>query len=191
MRYLMLAALLLNTGWAVEVMAQSETRQSDELRPSASDGGQVELLPERPVDEGSDPANTKATAETVNGLALVITIDGAAVTLDSAVLARVPRNLARADRKLDGDIVRARGYANGQLVATTVAPDNVINASEGDGLVRMERRQIVLVLAADRPIDRVEIEAAATNAKASLDVGAAYTKICEADPASQWCARSK
>jgi hypothetical protein len=90
---------------------------------------------------------------------------------------------------VEGDQVRATAFIGNQSVATTVVPDNVLNASEGGGLVRTDKRQISLALAADRPVDTVTIEALATNARATLDVRQAYARACEADRSSKWCRR--
>ena len=160
---------------------------ADRPSPTASDGGKAELLPPRPLADSADPLNQHVAQETVDGVVLVVTIDGASVTLDSATLARIPRRMARTDRATDGDAVKATAFAGGQAIATTVVPDNVINASEGDGLVRTTRRQITLTIASDRPIDTVQVEAPATGASGSLDVRSAYAQICDADPKSKWC----
>jgi hypothetical protein len=164
--------------------AQTDERQP---MPSASPGGKVEIIAPKPLDAASDPVNARSTEATADGLAIMVTIDGSNVTLDSAAFARVPRVLARADRKVEGDVVRAVAFAGGQRVALTVVPDMTLNASEGGGLVRTTKRQVALVLAADRPIERVEIEAPATNARGSLDVRSAYAEICRADPKNKWC----
>lgn len=157
--------------------------------PSASDGGTVEILPATPIAPDVDPVMRLVADATADGLVLSVTIDGANVRLDAAVLARVPKRQARGDRAIEGDFVRATAFAGAQLVATTVVPDNVINASEGSGLVRTEKRQLSLALAADRPVDTVVIEAPATGARASVDVRPAYARACEADRNSKWCRR--
>ncbi|MEW6703345.1 MAG: hypothetical protein AB1430_00655 [Pseudomonadota bacterium] len=155
--------------------------------PRASDGGKAELLPPRPLAATEDPVNRKAVEDTVDGLALSLTIDGPNVTLDTAVAARVPRRLARADRNAGDNVVKATAFAGGRALSTTVVPDPVLNASEGEGLVRLTRRQVSLVLAADQAVDRVTIEAPATGASATLDVRQAYARLCEADRAGKWC----
>jgi|KBSMisStandDraft_5_1062788.scaffolds.fasta_scaffold211653_2 hypothetical protein len=165
-------------------IAQTDERQP---MPSASAGGKVEIIPPKPLDASADPVNARSNEATTDGLAIVITIDGANVTLDSAAFARVPRTLARADRKVEGDVVRAVAFVGSQRIASSVVPDTTVNASEGAGIVRVTKRQVVLVLAADRPIERVEIEAPATNARGSLDVRSAYAEICKADPGNKWC----
>lgn len=156
-------------------------------QPTASHGGKAELLPPRAVAEADDPVNQKAATDSVDGVVLTITIDGANVSLDGAALARVPRRAARGDRDPVGDAVKVAGMIGGKVVTTTIVPDNVVNASEGGGLVRTTRRQIVVALATDRPLDSVSVEAPATAAKATLDVRAAYARICAADPRSRWC----
>lgn len=157
--------------------------------PTASDGGKAVLIPPRPIAPEADPVNVKVAADTVDGLVVTVTIDGPAVTLDSAVPARVPRRLARADRQAGEQFVKATAFSGGTAVSTTVLPDVVLNASEGSGLVRLTRRQIALVLSADRAIDTVTIEAPATGASATLDVRAAYARFCEADRNNKWCPR--
>jgi hypothetical protein len=99
----------------------------------------------------------------------------------------VPRRQARSDRAGGADVVRATAFLGAQALATTVVPDTVLNASEGGGLVRTERRQIALVLALDRAVDTVVVEALATNARATLDVRQAYARACETDRSSKWC----
>jgi hypothetical protein len=190
MRIHMLAGLLAGGLW-VPVLAAQSAAQQQVPQPSASDGGKVEVQPARPVAETADELNGLVTTATVDGLVLAVTIDRATVTLNSVVLARVPRSSTGADRKVAGDVVRATAYINNEAVATTVTPDNVVNASEGEGLVRTERRQIVIALASDRPIERVEIDAPATGARATLDVRAAYAEFCKADPAGKWCPRNR
>lgn len=157
--------------------------------PSASGGGKAEWLPARPLADSTDPLTQAVVEQTADGLILLVTIDGATVTLDSAVPARVPRRQARGARVAGGDVVKATAFAGGRAIATTVVPDTVLNASEGGGLVRTERRQIALMLAADRPIESVVVEALATAASATLDVSPAYARICEADRNSKWCPR--
>jgi hypothetical protein len=170
---------------------QEQNAEAAPLAPSASNGGKAELLPPRPLAAEADPLNRRVAADTVDGLILTVTIDGDAVVLDSAVAARVPRKLARAERDPGPDAVKATALANGQVISTTVVPDTVINAQEDGGLVRTPRRQIALVLATDRPADTVAIEAPATGARASLDVRSAYAEICRADPRNKWCARGR
>lgn len=160
-----------------------------EPAPSASDGGKVEVIPATPVAPDADPVMRLVAEATVDGLVVSVTIDGASVRLDAAVLARVPKRQARGDRAVEGDFVRATAFAGGHVVATTIVPDNVINASEGGGLVRTEKRQLSLALSADRPVETVVVEAPATGARASLDVRPAYARACEADRNSKWCRR--
>jgi hypothetical protein len=157
--------------------------------PTASHGGKAQLLPPKPISEADDPVNQRVAADTVDGLVVVVTIDGTKVTLDSASPARVPKRMTRAERVTGGDTVKATAFAGGKVISTTLVPDNVVNASEGEGLVRNVRRQISLALKTDSPVDTVTIEAPATGAMASLDVRFAYAQICKADPKSKWCPR--
>lgn len=166
--------------------APAQTRDDTANTPRASDGGKVVLVEPRPVAESQDEVNTRVLAETANGLALSLTIDGSTVRLDAATAARVPRRQARSTRE-EGDLVTLTGLSSGRVVATTVVPDAVLNASEGDGLVRLARRQIAAVLVADVPIDTLQVSAPATAASATLDVRPAYARLCEAAPNHDWC----
>ena len=191
MRFLVFAALWSSVFMVARVSAQTAEPEEEETRPAASDGGKVEVLPSRPIEQDADQLNELVAAETVDGLVLVVTIDRASVTLDSAVPARVPRRLTGPDRKIAGDVVRTTGFVNNEEIASTVTADNVVNASEGGGLVRTERRQITIVLAAERPIESVAIDAPATGAIARLDVRAAYAEYCKADPTGKWCPKAR
>jgi hypothetical protein len=179
--------------FALPSIAQTQEQPVDEPAtvgtPEASDGGRVQTLPPRPVPEADDPVNRLVAATTVDGIVVAVTIDGPTVTLDAAAPARVPRRVTRQRRETGADTVRFTALSNGQVVATTVVPDNVINAHEEQGLVRVTRRQIVAALAIDRPVDTVRVEAPATGATGTLDVRAAWARICEADPSSRWCPR--
>ena len=168
---------------------QSQPGSEGPAEPTASHDGKAELRPPRPVAEGEDPLNQLVGRQTVDGVVLSITIDEATVTLDAIAPARVPRRTARANRDPGGDRVTVTGLVNGETVATTVVPDNVLNASEGEGLVRTPRRQIAVALATDRPLDEIRVEAPATGAKATLDARPAYARICAADPNNKLCAR--
>ena len=127
--------------------------------PVASHGGRVELVPGAPVQEDDDPVNRLVASETVDGLLLSITLDGATASLDSAVLARIPKRLARPDRQVHGDAVEVRGLIDGQEATRTTVPDNLVNASEGDGLVRKEDswlgREVVVVNTGQEAVDHL------------------------------------
>lgn len=187
MRIYLLAALCSGVLFSALVSAQTTTAQQELARPTASDGGKAEIVPARPVAESADQLNGLVTAATVDGLVLTVTIDRSVVTLDSAMAARVPRSSTGSNRKVAGDVVRATAFIGNEVIGTTVTPDNVVNASEEGGLVRTERRQIVIAIAAERPIERVEIDAPATGARATLDVRSAYAEFCKADPGGKWC----
>lgn len=173
------------------LFADQEETGGDQAAPSASHGGEARLLPPRPVAEDEDAVNQRVAGDTVDGLVVSVTIDGATVSLDSATPARIPRNKALSQRETGGDQVTATAFASGTAVSTTIVPDNVVNASEELGLVRTTRRQIVLLLASDQPIDTVQIEAPATGASASLDVRSAYADICDKDEKNKWCPRKR
>lgn len=180
--------------WAAMAMAMplcAQTRgEPDDVvagEPVASDGGRATITRTEPLPEDADPLNAMVAADTVDGLLLSFTIDGTQVRLDSAVPARVPRAKTRPRENLEGDRVTVTGLANGTVIARNVVPDNVINASEGQGLVRTTKRQIALALATDRALDTVQVEAPATQATQSLDVRSAYAPYCKADPRGQWC----
>jgi hypothetical protein len=161
---------------------------TDNNGPAASDGGKAVLIEPRPLAEADDPVNARVLADTANGLALSLTLDGTTVRLDGAVPARVPRRQARTTRE-DGDLVTVTGLSGGRVVATTVVPDAVLNASEGTGLVRVSRRQVSVVLVSATPIDTIQVSAPATAASATLDVRAAYARLCEVAPQHEQCPR--
>ena len=169
---------------------QAAPGSSERPVPTATDGGTAVLVAPRPIPADSDPVTQRVSADTADGLVIVVTIDGAKVSLDSAVPARIPRRRARADRNVEGDSVKATAFSGGQAISSTVVPDNVINVQEGRaGVVRTEKRQITIGLLADRPVDTVAIEAAATGASGSLDVRPVYARLCELDRNSKWCRR--
>jgi hypothetical protein len=160
MRACRLAVSLASALW-IGGVAEAQTK------PAAPD------LEARPVDASADPVNRKSAASTVDGLVLVVTIDGSSIRLDGATPARIPR--AAAERKRPaGDRVTAVGLAGGARVSETSSADAVLNAEEGGGLVRASRRQVTLSLPAPRALDTVEVSAPATGASARLDVRAAY-----------------
>lgn len=142
-------------------------------------------LEPRPVAADSDPVNHQGEAA-VDGLVLTVTIDNASITLDTAVLARVPPGSGT--RGAGGDRVTVVGFAAGARVSEASAPDGVLNIQEGVGLVRMTKRQVVLSLPAPRALDAVEVNAPATGATARLDVRAAYAPYCkEYRPDNKYC----
>ena len=161
-------------------------------RPQASDGAEVSLSQPTPVSEADDPVNQRVTADTVDGLVIALTIDGPQIRLDSASPARIPKSAQRANREGFGDAgsVRATAFSGGQRAGSVEVPDNVLVASEGDGLVRLTRRQLTIAIPVDRAVDRVEVEAPATNARATLDVSAAYEAWCRGDPRGRWCPKA-
>ncbi|MFT7776587.1 hypothetical protein [Roseateles sp.] len=167
--------------------AGAQTNESANPMPLASDGGKAVLVEPRPVAESDDPVNGRVLAGTANGLALSLTIDGGTITLNSVAAARVPMRQARPSRDDAADTVTITGLSGGRIVASTVVPDAVLNASEGDGLVRLTRRQVSAVLVASTPIDTLQVSAPATAASATLDVRAAYARLCEAAPGHDWC----
>ncbi len=170
--------------------AQPAGNGGDQKAPYASHGGTVRVLPEKAIDPAEDPLNAFAEEQTVDGLVVSFTIDGETITLDSAVVARVPLMAANREGKdLEGDMVFVTGYAGERVVAKAAVPDVLRNAQEGEGLVLTTRRQLSVVLAADTPIDKVEIEAPATDARASLYTGGAYGWFCEAGAQNKWCLR--
>lgn len=171
---------------ALLALAAAATAQTN-TAPLASDGGKVVHVEPRPVAESDDPLNARVLAQTANGLAVSLTIDGGNITLNSVAAARVPMRQARPARGEEGDTVTLTGFSAGRIVASTVVSDAVLNASEGDGLVRLTRRQVSAVLVANAPIDTLQVSAPATAASATLDVRSAYARLCEAAPSHEWC----
>lgn len=199
MRAFMLAAtaLLIIPGPALAQPATTDptgrqTLPVDPLRgappPSASDGGTVTLSEARPIQDSEDPLNAFVQQDTVDGIVVTLTIDRDQVRLDSATPARIPRTAARTERDTGGgDAVTVTGFAGAQQIGRAVVPDSVVNAQEEGGIVRTERRQIVVPMAVNRPIDRIEVTAPATNARATIDVSAAWRPYCDEARRSPWC----
>ena len=136
----------------------------------------VRDLEPRPVAATDDPVNKFAAKSTVDGLVLAVTIDGAAITLDNATPARIPRAKSR---KPGDSAVTAIGFAKGAKISEISVADQQINVQEGVGVVAATRRQVILALPAPRALDTVEISAPASGAKARIDVRAAYARFCE------------
>jgi len=178
----------------VTASAQDADRAVDPftgVEMTASDGGRAVQGGTEPLADDADPLNQMVRAETTDGLVVALTIDGAAVRLDAATPARVPLSIAKARRDTGGDSVIVVGYAGGAEVARTEIPDQVLNASEGSGLVRNTRRQVVVPLATSRPIDEIEVTAPATSARARLDVSGAWQPYCDREGRSAWCVKRR
>lgn len=155
---------------------------------SAQDEPAIRDIEPHPVAQNDDPVNIWVNASTVDGLVIAVTIDGASIRLDSATPARVPRAAASRGADRAGDQVTAVGFAGGAKVSEISVPDQVLNAEEGVGLVRVTKRQIVLSLPAPRAIDTVEITAPATAATGRFDVSGAYAIYCKGDrPDPRYC----
>lgn len=136
----------------------------------------IQDLEGRPLAASEDPVNRHADT-TVDALILTLTIDSAAVRLDTAVLTRIPPPAAGQPTG-EGDRVTVVGFAGGTRVSEASVPDATLNAQEGTGLVRLTRRQVVVALPAPRALDTIEVTAPGTGASARLDVRAAYAQYC-------------
>lgn len=174
----MRASLLLAVTIAAPLLAQP-----------ANYGANIRDIPPRAVAEADDPVNRYVAANTVDGMVLALTIDGDRVRLDRATPARVPKPPARKVAPSgtgDAAPVTATGFAGGRQVSSAAVSDQVVNVQEdfqhrgGGGLVRLTRRAVQIALAAPVPLDRVEISAPATGARAMLDVRPAYAELCRA-----------
>jgi hypothetical protein len=143
----------------------------------------------RPLAPADDPVNKYVQKSTVDGLVVVVTIDGTVVTLDSATPARIPRAARpRTNQSPVPDTVTATGFSGGAKISVVQVPDQVVNTQEGVGIVRVTKRQLSFSLVAPRALDTVEILAPATGAKAQLDVRPAYANLCRGDkPNPQYC----
>ncbi|MGA7179735.1 MAG: hypothetical protein WBX11_09145 [Thiobacillaceae bacterium] len=154
----------------------------------AQDKPQIRDTEPRPVAPADDPVNKWVSASSVDALVIVLTIDGALITLDSATPARVPRASTVRAEPVPGDRVTVTGFAEGAKVSDSAVPDQVLNAQEGVGLVRVSKRQVMLSLAAPRALDTIEISAPATGATARFDVRAAYAPYCKGEkPDPRYC----
>jgi hypothetical protein len=154
----------------------------------AQDTPQIRDTEPRPVAPADDPVNKWVNASTVEALVIALTIDGTSITLDSATPARVPRAAAMRAEPVSGDRVTVSGFAGGAKVSESVVPDQVLNAQEDVGLVRVNKRQVIVSLAAPRALDTIEVTAPATGATARLDVRAAYAPYCKGErPDPRYC----
>ena len=150
--------------------------------------GERDLEP-RPVAPGEDVVNQMQQNQ-VDGLVITLTIDSATVRLDTVVLASIPRPRARQDTT--GERVRVVGLAGGTRVSEASVPDVVTNTQEGVGIVRVNRRQVTVMLPAPRALDTIEVSAPATNATGRLDVRAAYAMYCpQFNPDNRYCPRPR
>ncbi len=142
-------------------------------------GGKTDVrdLPPRSIAAAEDSLNAAVVASTVDGLVVVVTIDGPTVHLDAATPARIPKARSTGG---GGDRVKAAGFAKGARLSEVDVPDGVVNTQENVGVVRLTKRQVIIPLPAPRPIDTVEVSAPATGATARLDVRAAYEAYCKA-----------
>jgi predicted NAD/FAD-dependent oxidoreductase len=122
--------------------------------------------------------NKFAAKTTVDGLVLAVTIDGAAITLDKAMPARIPRATSR---KPGDSAVTAIGFAQGAKISEISVADQQINVQEGVGVVTVTKRQVILALPAPRALDTVEISAPASGARARIDVRSVYSKPIQTD----------
>jgi predicted NAD/FAD-dependent oxidoreductase len=138
----------------------------------------VRDLEPRPVAAADDPVNKFAAKTTVDGLVLAVTIDGAVITLDNAMPARIPRATSR---KPGDSAVTAIGFAQGVKISQISVADQQINVQEGVGVVSVTKRQVILALPAPRALDTVEISAPASGAKARIDVRSVYSKPIQTD----------
>jgi len=149
----------------------------------------VRDLPPASLAPADDPVQRLQTESTVDGLVIALNIDGASVQLQSATLARIPRPTTKADES-NRERVTVVGFAGGERVSEASAPDSVINASEEKGIVRLTKRQVVLLLEAPRALDTIEVKAPATNASGSLGVRDAYAPYCPSfNPDNAYCPR--
>lgn len=154
--------------------------------PTAPVQPKIRDLPKTPVKDTDDPVNRFVADQTVDGLVLSVTIDGASITLDQAVPARVRKTARKPTGQGDYAPVTAIGFAGGARISEVAVPDSVIRALDDwntphlGALVRVTKRQVVIPLAAARALDTVEVTAPATGAHARLDVRAAYADYCRA-----------
>ncbi len=148
-------------------------------------------LPQTPVPDAQDQVNINAASQTIDGLIVVVTIDGPNVTLDRAVPARVRRLSRRPTGEGDYAPVSAVGFAAGARIGEATIPDGVMRALDDwntphrGALMRFTRRQVVIPIPAPRALDTVEVVAPATGARARLDVRAAYADYCRAGAAAR------
>jgi hypothetical protein len=91
----------------------------------ASPGGTVSMSPPVAVAPAEDIVNQSVAAETVDGLVVVVTIDGADIHFESATPARLPNRKPsrQSPAARQGGTVKATAFADGQAVASVEVAD--------------------------------------------------------------------
>ena len=139
----------------------------------------------RPIADADDPVNRLVEQTTVEGLLVELRIDGATVALESAQPARIPRRNERRD--LAGDTVTVTALAGGAPAGSVTVPDELLNAEEGGGLVRQERRSIVAAVPTQGAVDSIEVRVSASGTTRRFDVTSAYAALCRAFREAPFC----
>ena len=139
----------------------------------------------RPIARADDPVNRYILRNTADGLVVTIAVDGAELTLERALPARVPR--ARRPRTVRGDRITVTAFAGNSVLGSVTVPDRTVSALEHGGLIRHERRSLSIAVPAPGAVDAVEVRVSANGASRRFDVRAAYAPICRAVPAAPVC----
>ena len=143
------------------------------------------LIPPRPVARADDPVNRYILRNTADGLVVTVRIDGAELSLERALPARVPR--ARRPRRLAGDRITVTAFAGDRALGSVTVPDRTVSALEHGGLIRQERRTLSIAVPAPGRVDAVEVRVSANGASRRFDVREAYAPLCRAAPTSPLC----
>lgn len=139
----------------------------------------------RPIADAEDPVNRLVEQTTVDGLLVELRIDGAAVALESAQPARIPRRNDR--RNLAGDTVTITAMAGAVPAGSVTVPDQMVNVEEGVGIVRQERRSIVAAVPTQGAVDSIEVRVSASGTTRRFDVTSAYAALCRAFREAPFC----
>jgi len=164
---------------AIAVLVGGEVR-AEEARPSGV---------KKPVAAAADPLNLYVQRQTVDGLIVVLKIDGDRITLASVQAARIPRREVR--RSKSEETVSVTALSGGKPIATTVVPDPLWVVEEGQGVRKAEQREVQIAVEAPSRVESITVRLSINAATATLDVTSAYAALCRAMPQHSLCKQGK
>jgi hypothetical protein len=144
----------------------------------------------RRLDAAQDPVNRYVQDRTVSGLIVSLEIDGSRISLTGAQPARIPK--ARRRRLPKGDSVTVVALSKGVQAAESIVSDRLLAIEENAGMIKRDKRQILVAVETPRPIDSIQVRVSATGAVQEFDVRGFFREICRVlprDPACQDPAR--
>jgi len=132
----------------------------------------------------NDSVNQWVLQQTTLGFVASLLVDGKSMTVQRVIVTRVAK--ARpANGK--GDTVLAVGLRDGREVVRVTIQDPLYSIVEHSGLVRNDRRQIIVALPTEQRLDQIDITLSANGASAKIDARPAIVEFCRAQPTSSFC----